>query len=76
VQKLYGKLPRKASLFYIKKDKFVPYEIDPERIEQFKETIAEKIDLIFDEKFDAKPDFYTCKKCDYAEICDAKEVQQ
>jgi len=27
------------------------------------------------EKFDADPEFRKCSRCDYANICDAKEVQ-
>ena len=73
-EKLYGKLPKKTSLFYIKHDKMVPYEIEPNRLEEFKNQISQKIEDIFDEKFDAKPEYLKCKMCDYTEICDAKEI--
>jgi DNA helicase-2/ATP-dependent DNA helicase PcrA len=73
-EKLYGKLPKKSSLFYIKHDKIVPYEIDQNRLEEFKTQIGQKIEDIFDEKFDAKPEYFKCKMCDYTEICDAKEI--
>ena len=36
-------------------------------------ALGEKVDNIFDEKFDAAPEFRKCSRCDYASICDAKE---
>ena len=72
-EKLYGKLPIKTSLFYIKDNKFVPHFIEKEPLEKFTESLGDKIDAIFEEKFDAIPEFRKCSRCDYASICDAKE---
>ena len=35
---------------------------------------AVEIDAIFEEKFDAIPEFRKCSRCDYASICDDKEI--
>jgi len=74
-EKLYGKLPKKTSLFYIKHDKIVPYVIEPKKIEEFKEKLSKKVDLIFNEEFSAKPELWKCKRCDFADICDEKELE-
>lgn len=75
-EKLYGKLPKKTSLFYIKHNKIVPHFIEEEKLNEFKESLGEKIESIFNEEFDAKPEYQKCSRCDYASICDAKEISQ
>ncbi len=72
-EKLYGKLPKKTSLFYIKDNKLVPHFIEEEKLNEFKKSLSGKIESIFNEEFDAKPEFRKCGRCDYASICDAKE---
>lgn len=72
-EKLYDKLPKKSSLFYIKHDKIVSYDIESENIEEFKSQLTGKIDAIFNEEFEAKPDAWRCSRCDFANICDEKE---
>ena len=58
---------------YIKDNKFVPHFIEKEILDEFTKSLGEKINDIFDEKFDATPEFRKCSRCDYASICDAKE---
>ena len=41
----------------------------------FKEELSGTIESIFNEEFDAKPEYQKCSRCDYASICDAKETQ-
>jgi DNA helicase II / ATP-dependent DNA helicase PcrA len=74
VEKLYGKLPKKASLFYIKHDKIVTHFIEEEALEEFKKTLGITVEAIFDEKFPANPDTWKCSRCDYAGICDEKDI--
>jgi len=62
-------------LFYIKDNKIVPHFIEKEALDEFKERLSVKIESIFNEEFDALPEFRKCSRCDYASICDAKEVQ-
>ncbi|MDF2423591.1 MAG: PD-(D/E)XK nuclease family protein, partial [Nitrosopumilus sp.] len=76
VEKVYGKLPKKASLFYIKKEKFVTYEIDAEQVESVRNTIESKVKSILAEEFEPTPGFSTCNWCDYTPICDAKEMEE
>ena len=74
-EKLYGKLPKKTSLFYIKYNKLVPHFIKEDKLDEFKVELEKKIDSIFNEEFDAKPEFQKCSRCDYASICDSRETQ-
>ena len=73
-EKLYGKLPTKTSLFYIKDNKIVTHFIEKETLDEFTKSLGDKIDAIFEEKFDADPEYRKCSRCDFANICDAKEV--
>lgn len=76
VKKLYGKLPTKASLFYVKHDKIVPYEVSSVQVEKVKEIIEEVTNAILEEKFEATPSFQACKWCPYWDICDSKETEE
>ena len=73
-EKLYGKLPTKTSLFYIKYNKIVTHFIEEDKLEEFKVELSEKIESIFNEEFEAIPEYRKCSRCDYASICDEKEV--
>ena len=74
-EKLYGKLPKKTSLFYIKFDKIVSHFIKEDKLNEFKEELEKMIDAIFNEEFDAIPEYRKCSRCDYANICDEKDVE-
>ena len=76
VEKMYGKLPKKASLFYIKKEKVIQYEIDAKQVELVKSIIEEKVQQILKEEFEPTPSYKTCNWCDYQPICDAKEMEE
>lgn len=74
VQKLYGKLPKKASLFYVREDEIVPYEVSQSQVSKVKTVIEVVTNAILEERFDATPSFKACRSCPYWDICDSKEV--
>ncbi|MGI0015964.1 MAG: RecB family exonuclease, partial [Nitrososphaera sp.] len=76
VQKLYGKLPKRASLFYVKHDKLVPYEVSQSQVDKVKEVLAENTTAILQEKFEATPSYQTCRNCAYWDLCDFKETEE
>ena len=76
VEHVYGKLPKKASLFYLKHKKLVPYEIDKEQVNEIKSLIEENVNSILSEEFEPTPGYQVCKWCDYQPICDAKEIEE
>lgn len=75
-QKLHNKLPKKASLFYLKHDKIVPYEITEDQVEKVKESISGKVKDILNEEFKATPSYQVCRNCEYWDICDQKETEE
>ena len=64
---------QRKHLYFTLDNKFVPHFIEKEALDEFTKSLSEKVDNIFDEKFDAAPEFRKCSRCDYASICDAKE---
>lgn len=74
VQKLYGKIPRKASLFYVREDEIVPYDVTEPQVSKVKGVIEVAALAILHEQFDATPSFKACRNCPYWDICDSKEV--
>ena len=75
-EKLYGKLPRKTSLFYLKHDKIVPNEIEKEQVEKVKGSIEENVKSILNEEFEATPSYQVCRNCEFWDICDKKETEE
>ncbi|HET7241806.1 MAG TPA: PD-(D/E)XK nuclease family protein, partial [Nitrososphaeraceae archaeon] len=75
-EKLYGKLPRYTSLFYLKKDKIVTNKIEVPQLAKIKKILEEKVHSILEEDFKPTPSFEACRKCDYQMICDSRKMQQ
>lgn len=75
VQSLYGKLPARASLYYLMEDKMVPYDVDMPQVENVKEEVEQATADILAEKFDATPSYITCGNCPYKAICDSSEIE-
>jgi ATP-dependent DNA helicase UvrD/PcrA len=76
VEKVFEQLPKKASLFYVKHDKIVSYEIAYTQVAKVKEDIEQKVNAILAEKFDATPSFKACKNCSYWDLCEFKETEE
>lgn len=74
VQKEYSEFPKKASLFYLKHDKIVPYEVESVQVEKVKQVIEHKTIAILNEEFDPTPSYQACRSCPYWDICDSKET--
>ncbi len=72
IRHLYGKLPKKVSLLYLKDGTMVSYDVTSKDIEEFETRLSEMTNFIFNEEFPAKPDYMNCKYCDYATICDKR----
>ena len=74
IKEMYGKLPQRASFYYIKDNKMVDYFPTEETIGAFTESVKEIISSVCAERFEATASFQTCKFCDYADLCEKKEV--
>ncbi|MGA9139092.1 MAG: UvrD-helicase domain-containing protein [Methanocella sp.] len=73
VLKKYGKLPVRASLYYIKSNETVDYMPDNTCIDVQRERLEEMIRAVLDEKFEPTLSYNGCRFCDYEGICEAKE---
>jgi len=73
VKKVYGKLPQKASLFYIKDDKKVEYNITSDNVNNVIGTLEQITERILKEDFTPTPSKDTCFRCDFKDICDFAE---
>jgi DNA helicase-2/ATP-dependent DNA helicase PcrA len=73
VQEMYGKLPVRASFYYLKEDKMVDYVPDEESIAAFEERMEVMIAAVCAEEFPAKPSYMGCQRCDYVDLCEVGE---
>ena len=73
VQEMYGRLPVRASLYYLKDDKAIDYIPDDESIAAFKERLQGMIAAVCAEEFVARPSYIGCRNCDYGDLCEAGE---
>ncbi len=64
----HGRLPAKASLFYLELGKVVEYDITSESVEESMESITEMKNEILKENFEATPGS-ACRQCGYTSIC-------
>jgi DNA helicase-2/ATP-dependent DNA helicase PcrA len=74
VEKIYGKLPKSTSLFYLKKDKIITNTIDPIHLREMTISMQNMVSSILKEEFKATPSHKTCRGCDYQIICNDKKV--
>jgi DNA helicase-2/ATP-dependent DNA helicase PcrA len=73
VQEKYGRLPARASLYYLKEDKMIDYVPDDESIAAFSERAEGMIAAICAEEFPPKVSYMGCRNCDYVDLCEANQ---
>ena len=69
----YGKLPTKAVFFYVEKpegEQLFEYEVEAEKVEEVKGILEGYVKAIQEKEFDATPEMFTCKWCQYSDICE------
>jgi ATP-dependent DNA helicase UvrD/PcrA len=74
IKEMFGKLPQRASFYYIKDDKMIDYSPTEETVGVFTEIATSIISAVCAERFDPTPSYQTCRFCDYADLCERKEV--
>ena len=75
IEKEYGKLPTKATLFFLNEDKKITVKIDKKKVKNILEKeLKPIIEKILREEFEAKPEHNKCFfQCDYSDICSFKK---
>jgi len=76
VQALYGELPERTTLFFIRDNKTVDYLPMESSIAAFSATLEEMVKGITSEQFLPLPDFQICKWCPYGYLCEVKEIDE
>jgi DNA helicase-2/ATP-dependent DNA helicase PcrA len=69
----FGKYPAKAMFFFVEKPeetRFAEYDVDPDKIQEVKSILEGYVTAIQEKKFDATPEMFTCKWCEYSDICE------
>jgi len=74
IRELYGKLPERATLFYLRDDKCIDYAPTEESIAAFARSLEEMLGKILAGEFPATPGFKTCDWCPYGGLCGEKET--
>ena len=74
IKEMFGKLPKRASFYYIRDNKMVDYYPTEETVSLFAETAKSIISAVCAERFDPVPLYQTCRFCDYADLCEKKEA--
>ncbi|KUG15735.1 atp-dependent dna helicase uvrd/pcra [hydrocarbon metagenome] len=73
VRELYGKLPVRASLYYLAPNKTYDYQPTVETIGSFEERVVNLIRAVCAEEFSPTPDYQMCRWCDYKDFCEEGE---
>lgn len=70
IRDLYGKLPVRASLYYLTPNKTYDYTPTAETIGAFEVRALRLINAVCTEEFSPTPDYQTCKWCEYKDFCE------
>jgi len=73
VEKIYGQLPEKTSLFYLKEGKMLENVIKTDNLERVKAKLDQVTQSILAEDFEARPEKRACFNCAFKSICDFVE---
>ena len=72
----FGKYPIKAMFFFVEKPEemqFAEYDVDPVKIDEVKSILEGYVKAIEDKEFEPTPGMFTCKWCQYSDICEDVE---
>ena len=59
--------------FYVEKpegEQLIEYDVDPEKVKEVKGILEGYVAAIQEKKFDATPEMFTCRFCEYSDICE------
>ncbi len=76
IRKMYGKLPERASLFYLTDNKLVDYLPTEESIAAFSTNLEDMLQKILAGEFPPQPDFMRCGWCPYGDLCEKKTAEE
>ncbi len=69
-EELKGIPVKSTGHWYLRKDKEVMVELSPQELDEIKQRALSVIESIESGNFEPKPDYNTCRWCDFRELCD------
>lgn len=72
IKEKYGKLPIRASFFYVEKsegEQMYEYDVDPAKVDEIRLILEGYVKSIQNKEFEPTPGMFTCKFCSYSDIC-------
>jgi len=76
IRDMYGKLPERATLFYLADNNRVDYVPTDETIATFSTNLEAMLKRILAGEFPAQPDYMRCGWCPYGELCGKQEIEK
>jgi len=73
IRELYGTLPERATLFFLKDNKLVDYQPAGDSVGAFTRNLEQMIAGIGAGEFPARPDERRCGWCPYGDLCGSRE---
>ncbi|OPY37768.1 MAG: PD-(D/E)XK nuclease superfamily protein [Methanoregula sp. PtaU1.Bin051] len=75
IREMYGNLPEKATLLYLKDNNPVVYEPTEASVRAFTESMEQMIGRILAGEFPAQPGYRQCEWCPYGDLCGEREAE-
>ena len=76
IKELYGKLPERTTLFYLKDNNPIDYQPTEDSVVAFAENLEQLMAKILAGEFPAQPDFMRCGWCPYGDLCESREMEE
>ena len=74
IRELYGKLPERTTLFYLKDNNRIDYQPTEDSVVAFAGNLEQMMAKILAGEFPAQPDFMRCGWCPYGDLCESREM--
>jgi DNA helicase-2/ATP-dependent DNA helicase PcrA len=76
IREIYGKLPERATLFYLRDNKLIDYQPTEESVKAFSANLEQMLAKIIAGEFSAQPDYQRCGWCLYGDLCESRETEE
>ena len=74
IKELYGKLPERTTLFYLKDNNPIDYQPTEDSVVAFAGNLEQMMAKILAGEFPAQPDYMRCGWCPYGDLCESRET--
>ena len=75
IKEMYGKLPERTTLFYLKDNNPIDYQPTEDSVVAFAGNLEQMMAKILAGEFPAQSDFMRCGWCPYGDLCGEREME-